>query len=251
MRVSKYTHVCLLVEDGDDKILFDHGKTSFADARLRLSFLSAHGLRLRRTRAATTRRRERAGAARLARAAHARSHGRARLALPRVRPRAARGRRLGDGEPRLVGRYDDAQAGVPTPAPFTTDWDAARRSIEFPSGLDASAVGAGHGIPMTGLRVAEEFRAFAAGFRPQCKSRYVREPARRRDRRRPCTTRCRRSWRVWASRSWPVGSSRPPSGAAWLDAKGELERAVQRRPQLPTIPAAVLPALLQDLPMSL
>lgn len=28
MRVSKYIHACLLVEDGDDKILFDPGKFS-------------------------------------------------------------------------------------------------------------------------------------------------------------------------------------------------------------------------------
>lgn len=31
MRVSKYIHACLLVEDGDDKILFDPGKFSFVE----------------------------------------------------------------------------------------------------------------------------------------------------------------------------------------------------------------------------
>ena len=31
MRVSKYVHACLLVEDGDDKILFDPGKFSFIE----------------------------------------------------------------------------------------------------------------------------------------------------------------------------------------------------------------------------
>jgi glyoxylase-like metal-dependent hydrolase (beta-lactamase superfamily II) len=64
------------------------------------------------------------------------------------------------------------------PAPFTTDWIAARRSIELLASLDPSAVGAGHGIPMTGPGVPEEFRRFAANFRPPRKGRYVREPAR-------------------------------------------------------------------------
>jgi L-ascorbate metabolism protein UlaG (beta-lactamase superfamily) len=31
MRVSKYVHACLLIEDGDDKILFDPGKFSFVE----------------------------------------------------------------------------------------------------------------------------------------------------------------------------------------------------------------------------
>lgn len=31
MKVSKYVHACLLVEDGDDKILFDPGKFSFVE----------------------------------------------------------------------------------------------------------------------------------------------------------------------------------------------------------------------------
>lgn len=44
--------------------------------------------------------------------------------------------------------------------------------------IEDQPVGAGHGIPMTGPRVAEEFRAFAANFRPPRKGRYVRESAR-------------------------------------------------------------------------
>ena len=31
MRVSKYIHACLLVEDGDDKILFDPERFSFIE----------------------------------------------------------------------------------------------------------------------------------------------------------------------------------------------------------------------------
>lgn len=77
-----------------------------------------------------------------------------------------------------VGMITHAREFRRPPAPFTTDWVAARRSIELLSGLDPSAVGAGHGRPMTGPRVAEEFRAFAAGFKPPRKGRYVREPAR-------------------------------------------------------------------------
>jgi L-ascorbate metabolism protein UlaG (beta-lactamase superfamily) len=34
MRVSKYIHACLLVEDGDDRILFDPGKFSFVEGRV-------------------------------------------------------------------------------------------------------------------------------------------------------------------------------------------------------------------------
>jgi glyoxylase-like metal-dependent hydrolase (beta-lactamase superfamily II) len=77
-----------------------------------------------------------------------------------------------------IGMMTHKQEFRRPPAPFTTDWQAARRSIEALAGLNPSAVGAGHGIPVTGPRVAEEFRAFAAGFRPPRKGRYVREPAR-------------------------------------------------------------------------
>ncbi len=76
-----------------------------------------------------------------------------------------------------VGMMTHKQEFRRPPAPFTTDWVAARRSIELLSELEPSAVGAGHGIPMTGPRVAEEFRAFAANFRPPRQGRYVCEPA--------------------------------------------------------------------------
>jgi hypothetical protein len=82
------------------------------------------------------------------------------------------------------GHFDHAGSALElarewdVPVYFTTDWGAARRSIELLASLDPSAVGAGHGIPMTGARVAEEFRAFAEGFRPPRKGRYVREPVR-------------------------------------------------------------------------
>ncbi len=77
-----------------------------------------------------------------------------------------------------IGMMTHKQEFRRPPAPFTTDWQAARRSIEALAGLNPTAVGAGHGRPMTGPRVAEEFRAFAANFRPPRKGRYFREPAR-------------------------------------------------------------------------
>lgn len=35
MRISKYTHSCLLIEKGDDRILFDPGKFSFIESLVR------------------------------------------------------------------------------------------------------------------------------------------------------------------------------------------------------------------------
>ncbi|MBA2734245.1 MAG: MBL fold metallo-hydrolase [Acidobacteria bacterium] len=64
------------------------------------------------------------------------------------------------------------------PAPFTTDWVSARRSIEMLAELNPLAISAGHGIPMTGAGVAEKLRNFAANFSPPRKGRYVNSPAR-------------------------------------------------------------------------
>lgn len=64
------------------------------------------------------------------------------------------------------------------PAPFTTDWEAARSSIETLATLNPSVVGAGHGIPMTGAGVSENLRHFTTHFRPPRKGRYVNRPAR-------------------------------------------------------------------------
>jgi glyoxylase-like metal-dependent hydrolase (beta-lactamase superfamily II) len=75
-----------------------------------------------------------------------------------------------------VGMMTHKQVLRRPPAPFTTDWIAARRSIELLAGLNPSTVGAGHGIPMKGI--AEEFQRFAANFTPPRQGRYVNEPAR-------------------------------------------------------------------------
>ncbi len=62
-------------------------------------------------------------------------------------------------------------------APFTTDWQAARRSIEFLAGLEPNAVGAGHGKPMTGADTAQKLKEFARDFQPPQKGRYAQSPA--------------------------------------------------------------------------
>ncbi|MBA2341295.1 MAG: MBL fold metallo-hydrolase [Pyrinomonadaceae bacterium] len=63
------------------------------------------------------------------------------------------------------------------PAPLTTDWGAARRSIEQLAKLQPSAIAAGHGLPIT-EDAATKMNEFAAHFAPPPKGRYVREPAR-------------------------------------------------------------------------
>lgn len=62
-------------------------------------------------------------------------------------------------------------------APFTTDWAAARQSIERMADLEPFTVAAGHGSPMTGPHVAGELRRFAAQFVPPRKGRYAARPA--------------------------------------------------------------------------
>lgn len=64
------------------------------------------------------------------------------------------------------------------PAPLTTDWQAAQRSIEHLSTLRPYAIAAGHGLPMVGSGVVDELAAFARTFAPPAHGRYVGEPAR-------------------------------------------------------------------------
>ena len=66
----------------------------------------------------------------------------------------------------------------PPPAPFTTDWEAARRSVERLAELEPETVAAGHGVPMTGADVPGLLHQFAANFTPPRKGRYVNAPAR-------------------------------------------------------------------------
>jgi glyoxylase-like metal-dependent hydrolase (beta-lactamase superfamily II) len=63
------------------------------------------------------------------------------------------------------------------PAPFTTDWIAARRSVERLAELAPNAVAAGHGQPIRGADTAERLAEFARRFEQPAHGRYVARPA--------------------------------------------------------------------------
>ena len=63
-------------------------------------------------------------------------------------------------------------------APFTTDWGAARRSVEEHARLEPSVVAAGHGVPMSGPGVAEALHGLAVRFPVPPRGRYVGHPVR-------------------------------------------------------------------------
>jgi glyoxylase-like metal-dependent hydrolase (beta-lactamase superfamily II) len=63
------------------------------------------------------------------------------------------------------------------PAPFTTDWGAARLSVENMAELQPLTVAAGHGFPITGPETAQRLQRFAQTFRPPKRGRYVTQPA--------------------------------------------------------------------------
>ncbi|MDQ3585530.1 MAG: MBL fold metallo-hydrolase [Acidobacteriota bacterium] len=63
------------------------------------------------------------------------------------------------------------------PAPMTTDWGAARDSINQLAGLRPDVIAAGHGLPITD-QAAAQLERFARNFTPPADGRYVRQPAR-------------------------------------------------------------------------
>ena len=63
------------------------------------------------------------------------------------------------------------------PAPFTSDWISARRSVEQLAALRPSAIAAGHGVPMCGANVAEALAGLAARFEAPANGRYSEFPA--------------------------------------------------------------------------
>jgi len=63
------------------------------------------------------------------------------------------------------------------PATFTTDWGAARTSIDKLADLRPNVIAAGHGLPITEDAVAQLER-FARTFAPPAHGRYVQQPAR-------------------------------------------------------------------------
>ena len=62
-------------------------------------------------------------------------------------------------------------------SPFIYDWNAASESVERLAELAPSALGCGHGIPMSSAALAGEFERFAQRFGPPARGRYVSEPA--------------------------------------------------------------------------
>ncbi|MGI8494149.1 MAG: MBL fold metallo-hydrolase [Pyrinomonadaceae bacterium] len=62
------------------------------------------------------------------------------------------------------------------PAPFTTDWDAARESVEKLAALAPEVVAAGHGQPIT-ENAAARLKEFARNFQKPAHGRYVNLPA--------------------------------------------------------------------------
>ncbi len=76
-----------------------------------------------------------------------------------------------------ISQVTEEQEFCGPPAPFTTDWQASRRSIEFLAGLEPNVVGAGHGKPITDANTAQQLKDFARRFEPPRKGRYVKTPA--------------------------------------------------------------------------
>lgn len=75
----------------------------------------------------------------------------------------------------LVGKKQIlARAG----APFNCDWDATRDSVRKLAELRPSAVGCGHGIPMSDPNLANRLERFAKRFEAPSHGRYVLQPAR-------------------------------------------------------------------------
>lgn len=76
-----------------------------------------------------------------------------------------------------VSQITEKQEFCNPAAPFTTDWQAARRSVELLADLEPKVVGAGHGRPITDADTAQQLKEFARNFQPPPKGRYVNAPA--------------------------------------------------------------------------
>jgi hypothetical protein len=63
------------------------------------------------------------------------------------------------------------------PAPLTTDWEAARDSVERLSGLYPSIIAAGHGVPIAYHEVGERLIDLAAHLDSPPAGRYAAQPA--------------------------------------------------------------------------
>lgn len=76
-----------------------------------------------------------------------------------------------------ISNVTEKQEFCSPPKPFTSDWQAAQRSIEMLADLEPNSVGAGHGQPIIGAFTAQKLKEFARNFKPPQKGRYVKSPA--------------------------------------------------------------------------
>ena len=76
-----------------------------------------------------------------------------------------------------ISQITEKQEFCPPPAPFTTDWQAARRSVGFLADLEPKVVGAGHGKPIADADTAQQLKELARNFTTPRDGRYVRSPA--------------------------------------------------------------------------
>lgn len=63
------------------------------------------------------------------------------------------------------------------PTPFTCDWESARESVERLAELNPRVLAAGHGVPISGFKAAEQLQKLAEDFPIPEHGRYVREAA--------------------------------------------------------------------------
>ena len=76
-----------------------------------------------------------------------------------------------------ISNVTEKQEFCSPPKPFTTDWQAARRSVELLAELEPNVVAAGHGNPISGSSTAQQLKEFARNFDAPRKGRYVMGPA--------------------------------------------------------------------------
>ena len=62
-------------------------------------------------------------------------------------------------------------------SPFTSDWQAARSSLQELTNLRPNVIGCGHGLPMCDAELPARMQSFAERFRAPRNGRYVRRAA--------------------------------------------------------------------------
>jgi glyoxylase-like metal-dependent hydrolase (beta-lactamase superfamily II) len=76
-----------------------------------------------------------------------------------------------------VSQITEKEEFCSPPKPFTSDWQAAKRSINLLAALEPNVVAAGHGNPISGADTARRLKEYAYNFEPPRKGRYVNNPA--------------------------------------------------------------------------